>query len=231
MSSRKNKGLSLLELIIVIAILGVLALLSIFFASTQLERARDAKRKADITNIRNGLEQYYDTTHCYPQTLQSCGGSLSQGTDNYLYNIPCDPKTSKPYMYVSDGSACSSSFQVYSTLEIKDDKAISYVGCTYGCGPQCKYNYGASSPNQSLTNCPGPTNTPAPTRPPTPTNSPTPTPLQYVCAPGGGSTGSCEVYAYPTMSLCPTVYPNDPTCGSNCSDPKKRCKNASGKYK
>jgi type II secretory pathway pseudopilin PulG len=214
-------------LLIVISILGVLALFSLFVMNNQLKKTRDVKRKSDIVAIHNGLEQYYDTTSCYPKTLGACSSSLSLGSAMFISSLPCDPKTNDPYVYISDGNDCSSSFRIYSNLEISSDPNIKYLGCTYGCGPKCAYNYGASSPNQSLISCPGPTPTPGPTAiPPTPST----TPIQYVCAPGGGAAGSCEPFLYPTESLCPTVYPNDPTCNMECSNPKNRCKNANGKY-
>lgn len=64
----------------------------------------------------------------------------------------------------------------------------------------------------------------------TSTPIPTPTPALYVCAPGGGQSGSCEVYADPERSECPKVYTNNPTCNNECSDPHNRCKNSSGKF-
>jgi|GEM_PF-573933 len=66
-----------------------------------------------------------------------------------------------------------------------------------------------------------------------PTTIPTPSFTQdnYVCAPGGGQDGACEVFDDPDRSLCPFVYLNDPTCQSACVDKASKCKNSSGKYK
>lgn len=67
----------------------------------------------------------------------------------------------------------------------------------------------------------------------TPVNAPTPSFAQdnFVCAPGGGEEGSCEVFDDPDRSLCPFVYINDSTCQFICADKASKCKNSSGKYK
>lgn len=82
---------------------------------------------------------------------------------------------------------------------------------------------------QYPTNTPMPTITLKPTSTPRPTKTPTPIVLKYVCAPGGGQEGSCEVYFNPIRSGCPITFRNDPTCGNLCFDEQYRCKNASGK--
>ncbi|MDO8564485.1 MAG: type II secretion system protein [bacterium] len=57
----KSRGFTLIELLVVIAIIGLLS--SVVFASLNSARgkARDARRKADLTQISKALELYYDT--------------------------------------------------------------------------------------------------------------------------------------------------------------------------
>lgn len=214
------KGLTLIELVIVIAILGALYFLITPTVITQLEKARDARRKIDFNLIQKSLEQYYDSANCYPSSLPACNQSLKLGTTTYLDGIPCDPKTHSAYTYIGSGSSCSPSFTLYTNLERTDDISIDLAGCHYGCGPGCQYNYGIASPNMAVVRC-GPTPTPAPTA------VPTPTPLLYACSPGFNS---CDQYDNPYISLCPKVFPNDPTCQNACIDPQNRCKNAAGKH-
>lgn len=212
------RSFTLIEVLIIIVILGVLSLLLGLTTVEQLKKARDARRKVDLAIVARSLEQYFDSTTCFPAKLPACGKTLDSSMNTFITNFPCDPLSRGQYRYVSDGSDCSASFQLYTKLERSSDPAIILAGCQYGCGPDCEYNYGVSSTNKPLEYC-------------IPTATPTPTPIQYVCAPGGGQTGSCEAFEVPSLSECPEVYPDDPTCQNECRTPANRCKNSKGKYK
>lgn len=226
-----ERALSLIEVLIVISIIGLLFFLLFPPITTQLKKARDARRKLDLDMIAKNLEQDYDSIGFYPEIVPNCNQSDS---------IPCDPKTRTNYTYLSDGNEKSSWFKLYTNLERDLDSSIDLAGCRYGCGPDCQYNYGVSSPNIGLDYClpevsptPSsiiPTSTPGQ---PTPTRTPTPTPIQYACSPASGPMpeGQCEAYDDPILSECPKVYPNDPTCASECENKDNRCRNARGKNK
>lgn len=232
---KKVKALSLIELLIIVSILGVLSVLIAIPISAQLQKARDAKRKIDVNIIQKGLEEYYDSTGCYPERLPECGKEFILGESKIIQEIPCDPKNKSLYSYITTGENCNPYFKLYAKLERIDDPNIFMSVCENGCGPNCAYNFGVSSPNVSLDYCeppitPNPTETPSPT-PQLPT--PSPIPIQYVCAPAAGPhpEGQCEPFAIPTLSKCPKIYPNDPTCQYECYLITNRCKNAKGKFK
>jgi general secretion pathway protein G len=228
---KKDNGLSLIELLIVIFILGILSVLIPITISNQIKKARDARRKADFNLIQKGLEQYYDSVGCYPKKLPNCGEKLAISNNNFIQEIPCDPKTKQPYLYITADRDCSPYFKLYTRLERSDDFNILMVGCQNGCGPDCIYNFGIASVNTSLDYC-QPGVTPTLVLTPSLITTPTPTPIQYVCGPASGPypNGRCEPYAVPTLSECPKVYPNDPTCRNECYIKENRCKNAKGKF-
>ena len=62
----KNKGFTLVELLVVIAIIGVLATLLLLQLGGARGKARDAKRIADVSQLRSALEQYFDDNAGYP---------------------------------------------------------------------------------------------------------------------------------------------------------------------
>jgi hypothetical protein len=131
-----------------------------------------------------------------------------------LSDIPCDPKDDFiSYIYVTENAECPSWFQLYTNLEDEDDVIIEKVGCTYGCGPDCQFNYGVASPNQNLNPYCGP-------------EAPPVDPAEYVCDPAG----SCEVYSDPEISGCPDIYPDDPTCQDQCEPRINRCHDERGKF-
>lgn len=63
----KNKiGFTLIELLIVIAIIGILSTATAVSLNQAKAKARDARRLADITQIKKALEVYYYTVGEYP---------------------------------------------------------------------------------------------------------------------------------------------------------------------
>lgn len=85
-----EKGFTLVELLVVIAIIGILATLLILQLGVARSRARDAKRIADVNQVRSALELYFDDNGQYPSTTQ-LGNELSP---RYLQNLPQDPLSS-----------------------------------------------------------------------------------------------------------------------------------------
>lgn len=205
MAKKSNKaGMTLIELMIAIAILAIVSSASYIVMQTQRTRAYDGVRKSDLHSIKTSVESYYDKAGEYPGELPNCGEPLMLGNQVVIASTSCDPTTKEKYFYQTDHEN-RQWFRLYTSLGNKQDQSISYVSCQGGCGPECVYNYGVSSPNVGLERC------------------------SYVCAPGGGQTGSCERYEDPELSECPVLYEGDPTCDGGCSVPKNRCKNASGK--
>ena len=64
-----HKGFTLVELLVVVAIIGILATIVLSSLSSARERARDARRLSDIATIQNALEMYAnDNGGVYPTT-------------------------------------------------------------------------------------------------------------------------------------------------------------------
>lgn len=66
---RKNKGFTLIELIVVISIIGVLASLIINNLNEARSRSRDAKRKQELSGLKTALRLYYNDFQTYPLSL------------------------------------------------------------------------------------------------------------------------------------------------------------------
>lgn len=82
------RGFTLIELLVVVAIIGVLASVVLTSLNSARTKAQDAKRKADLTQIRSGLELYYSICGTYIVAQNCTGptyGSGGLGWFNYAY--------------------------------------------------------------------------------------------------------------------------------------------------
>jgi general secretion pathway protein G len=100
-----QRGFTLVELLVVVAIISLLS--SVVLASLQSarNRAQDAKRMADMKQLRIALEFYYDINKQYPADPSNTQvSSLTGSTNNirpYINPIPTDPTytSSSGYRY------------------------------------------------------------------------------------------------------------------------------------
>ena len=80
-------GFSLLELIVVMAVLGILVVFALPAYQDATLRAKEAILKEDLLRMRDALEQYLTDKGAYPEALDDLV------TDGYLRAIPVDPIT------------------------------------------------------------------------------------------------------------------------------------------
>jgi general secretion pathway protein G len=84
---RAQAGWTLIELVIVMAIITVLASLATVGARNAVMLAREATLKEDLFRMRDAIDQYYADKGKYPADLQALV------TDQYMREVPVDPIT------------------------------------------------------------------------------------------------------------------------------------------
>ncbi len=111
----KNKGFTLVELMVVISIIAVLSTIGLVYYGDFTKNSRDAKRQSDLKLIQSALEDYRADSLNYPYALADPFVS-ADGSKTYLNKLPTDPLSSNPnYQYVPSGTGCASSTPVNCT--------------------------------------------------------------------------------------------------------------------
>ena len=96
--NRTQSGFTLIELMIVMAIIGILLLLAIPRYVGAVRHAREAALKEDLQTLRTAIDTYTMDKQKGPQSLDD----LVQ--DGYLKEIPVDPMTRSKETWVTDTS-------------------------------------------------------------------------------------------------------------------------------
>jgi len=84
---RNQRGFTLAELLIVVAILGILAVIAIPQFRQSPDRAREAVLKTDLHTIRESIDQYFADKGRYPDSIEALV------EDGYMRAVPVDPFT------------------------------------------------------------------------------------------------------------------------------------------
>jgi len=82
---RQQKGFTMIELLIVVAIIGILATLVITNFRGAQAKTRDSKRQQAINSIHQKLEEYGQENSSYPDTVDA---SVLAGTDEKVFEDP-----------------------------------------------------------------------------------------------------------------------------------------------
>lgn len=192
-----NKGFTLVELLVAVAVLASLAGGTVIALNPvgQLNKANDAKRQKDLSQIREALEVFYHDKSCYPKisdtgatdfmTALTNGGEWSQNSSQtvYMKKVPKDPNGS-PYYYKTDTTSnCPQWAVVFAQLNNPSlsactlDKATCFPGGTISGNWACS-TIGYTDCKLLAAGTLGPTGTVSTPTPTTTTGGlPTPTPI------------------------------------------------------
>lgn len=116
-ANRSRQGFTLIEMLIVIAIIGILSSVVLVGLGPIQRRGRDARRQSDLRNAQNALELYYNKCGHYPGT-SDCSGTIGSpdweamsaaliGAGLGVNQIPNDPSSGRSYEYGVNGTGSS----------------------------------------------------------------------------------------------------------------------------
>ena len=87
-------GFTLVELLVVLAILALLLTLAVPRYFTSIERAKDATLKQSLNALRESIDKYYADNGQYPKTLEDLVDK------KYIRKLPIDPITEKTNTWI-----------------------------------------------------------------------------------------------------------------------------------
>jgi len=148
---------------------GIIALLN---PLAQIQKAQDAKRKSDLSQIQKAVETYYQDVGKYPASsvgalpyrIIRLGNTIAdwgQEFQPYMSILPKDPSSSKKYVYYSPSISNGQTYYIYASLDrgANDPQACKNQWCqslaqdinliTACDPPDGPCDYGVSSPNVS----------------------------------------------------------------------------------
>ena len=122
--SKFFKGFTLIELLVVITVIGLLSAMVLVGLSGVRAQGRDTRRVADLRNLQNGLEIYFNKNSQYPASDNSCAGwpTLKTALGGQL---PTDPLNRDEYCYYYAKSTDGLHYTLKATLEDGENSALS----------------------------------------------------------------------------------------------------------
>lgn len=148
-----KRGFTLIELLVVISIIGIISTLSLFALKETNKSGRDNKRKAELEEVRSGLELYRSDCGSYPIGDVFASSSLKGTEDDsssscsddniYITKMPTDPQSSsgKAYIYYSPDTM---KYEICAGLEQGGTTVV--CGTSSNCGTNNTCNYKVVNP-------------------------------------------------------------------------------------
>lgn len=138
---KKKSAFTLVELMVVVAVIGILSGIAVFNIPSIQKSARDSQRLSDLRQAQTILERVKAQVESYPLSNESyeiADHSWGSLWEEYNYRVPKDPLPSQKYVYVSDGQ----SYQLYAKFE--NPQSAQAFACASVCGPDGTYNGGVA---------------------------------------------------------------------------------------
>ncbi len=124
-SHATQQGLSLVELMITVAIIGFLASIALPSYSDYVRKGRAAEATSTLANLKVRMEQYYQDNRTY------VGGACAPASGAKYFSYSCSSATANAFVLVADGLGDMANFQY--TVDQNNVKSSKYDGVTGNC--------------------------------------------------------------------------------------------------
>jgi prepilin-type N-terminal cleavage/methylation domain-containing protein len=165
---RKNKGFSLIEIMVVISIIGILVSIVTMSFDSARKTSRDKARMAELKEVQLALELYKSQNGRYPAAgcsagsnwsgpgpggWTSCEDYITSLVPSFIPNLPKDPNqeydSGEGYLYRTNSNGDAYKLIVYRSVENNfiEEYEDEFARCPYECGnAQC----GADFPRATI---------------------------------------------------------------------------------
>jgi len=120
-----QKGFSLVEMMIVVAIIGILASIALPSYTDYVKKGKAAEATSILANLKVRMEQYYQDNRTY------VGGICAPTSGAKYFSYSCSSATATTFVLVADGLGEMSNFQY--TVNQSDVRSSIYDGVTGNC--------------------------------------------------------------------------------------------------
>ena len=125
----QTRAFTLIELMITVAIIGILTGIATLSYSAINQRSRDAQRINDLNQIKIALTTYYNA-QIPPLYVSGSAITINDSNDalttalkpNYIRDVPVDPINAGNYVYIYTAQNNSKDFLLTATLENQNNK-------------------------------------------------------------------------------------------------------------
>jgi len=120
-----QKGFSLVEMMIVVAIIGILASIALPSYTDYVKKGKAAEAPSILANLKVRMEQYYQDNRTY------VGGACAPTSGAKYFAYSCSSATATTFVLVADGVGEMANFQY--TVDQSDVRSSIYDGVTGNC--------------------------------------------------------------------------------------------------
>ena len=123
----KKKAFTLVELMVVVAVIAILATALLVGLGGARARARDARRVSDLKQVQNVLELYYAKMGCYPKVSSWADLEKEVVNQGITSKLPKDPINKGKYVYsykACGGTSGGEHYTLGAYLENTDHAAL-----------------------------------------------------------------------------------------------------------
>lgn len=122
-----QKGFTLIELMIVVAIIAILAAVSIPAYSDYVRRSKITEATSMLSGLRVNMEQYYQDNRTYLNAGGACGVAMPNATEVKYFTLTCPAATATPTTYILTATGTGSMAGFVYTIDQSNAKTTNAV--------------------------------------------------------------------------------------------------------